>query len=74
MSKGKVSKNIDYLTASDEDEFVVAQAGTPLNTDGTFAEDKILVRKKGGEVELVAPEAVDYVDVSPARWSLLRPL
>jgi DNA-directed RNA polymerase subunit beta len=65
VAKGKVSKNIDYLTASDEDEFVVAQAGTPLNADGTFAEDKILVRKKGGEVELVAPEAVDYVDVSP---------
>ena len=63
--KGKVSKNIDYLTASDEDEFVVAQAGTPLNSDGTFAEDKVLVRKKGGEVELVSPELVDYVDVSP---------
>jgi DNA-directed RNA polymerase subunit beta len=65
VSKGKVSKNIDYLTASDEDEFVVAQAGTPLNADGTFSEDRILVRKKGGEVELVAPESVDYVDVSP---------
>jgi DNA-directed RNA polymerase subunit beta len=63
--KGKVSKNIDYLTASDEDEFVVAQAGTPLNSDGTFAEDKVLVRKKGGEVELVSPDLVDYVDVSP---------
>ena len=63
--KGKVSKNIDYLTASDEDEFVVAQAGTPLNADGTFAEAKVLVRKKGGEVELVSPDLVDYVDVSP---------
>ena len=65
VTKGKVSKSIDYLTASDEDEFVVAQAGTPLNADGTFAEDRILVRKKGGEVELVSPESVDYVDVSP---------
>ena len=63
--KGKVSKHIDYLTASDEDEFVVAQAGTPLNADGTFAEAKVLVRKKGGEVELVSPDLVDYVDVSP---------
>ena len=63
--KGKVSKNIDYLTASDEDEFVVAQAGTPLNADGTFADNKVLVRKKGGEVELVSPDLVDYVDVSP---------
>jgi DNA-directed RNA polymerase subunit beta len=65
VTKGKVSKSIDYLTASDEDEFVVAQAGTPLNADGTFSEDRILVRKKGGEVELVSPESVDYVDVSP---------
>jgi DNA-directed RNA polymerase subunit beta len=65
VTKGKVSKNIDYLTANDEDEFVVAQAGTPLNADGTFAEDRILVRKKGGEVELVSPDQVDYVDVSP---------
>jgi DNA-directed RNA polymerase subunit beta len=65
VTKGKVSKNIDYLTANDEDEFVVAQAGTPLNADGTFAEERILVRKKGGEVELVSPDQVDYVDVSP---------
>ena len=65
VSKGKVGKDVDYLTANDEDEFVVAQAGTPLNADGTFAVDKVLVRKKGGEVELVAPETVDYVDVSP---------
>ncbi|MFT6973121.1 MAG: DNA-directed RNA polymerase subunit beta [Pontimonas sp.] len=65
VSKGKVGKAIDYLTANDEDEFVVAQAGTPLNADGTFAVDRVLVRKKGGEVELVSPDTVDYVDVSP---------
>jgi len=65
VTKGKVTRTIDYLTATDEDEFVVAQAGTPLNSDGTFAVDKVLVRTKGGEVELVEPEQVDYVDVSP---------
>ena len=65
VSKGKVGKAVDYLTANDEDEFVVAQAGTPLNADGTFAVDRVLVRKKGGEVELVSPDTVDYVDVSP---------
>ena len=65
VKNGKVSGNIDFLTATDEDEFVVAQAGTPLNSDGTFAEEKIVVRKKGGEVELVGPDQVDYVDVSP---------
>jgi DNA-directed RNA polymerase subunit beta len=65
VKNGKVSKTIEYLTATDEDEFVVAQAGTPMNADGTFSEAQVLVRKKGGEVELVAPDAVDYVDVSP---------
>ena len=63
--KGKVSATIDYLTASEEDDHVVAQAGAPLNTDGSFAEDRVLVRRKGGEVELVPSEQVDYMDVSP---------
>lgn len=65
VKNAKVTKTIDYLTATDEDEFIVAQAGTPLNSDGTFADEKVLVRKKGGEVELVVPDVVDYVDVSP---------
>jgi len=65
VTKGKVGKAVDYLTANDEDEFVVAQAGTPLNADGTFAVERVVVRKKGGEVELASPEEVDYVDVSP---------
>ncbi|MDO9591525.1 MAG: DNA-directed RNA polymerase subunit beta, partial [Microcella sp.] len=63
--KGKVSATIDYLTASEEDDHVVAQAGAPLNKDGSFAEDRVLVRRKGGEVELVPSEQVDYMDVSP---------
>ncbi|WP_294178405.1 DNA-directed RNA polymerase subunit beta [uncultured Schumannella sp.] len=65
VTKGKVSTTIDYLTASEEDEFVVAQANAPLTSDFRFAEPKVLVRKKGGEVELVDAEDVDYMDVSP---------
>jgi len=63
--KAKVSDKIDYLTASEEDDHVVAQAGAPLNKDGSFAEERVLVRRKGGEVELVPSEQVDYMDVSP---------
>ena len=63
--KNKVSDTIDYLTASEEDEFVVAQAGAPLTKDGHFADERVLVRKTGGEVELVPSEQVDYMDVSP---------
>ncbi len=65
VTKGKVSSTIDYLTASEEDDHVVAQAGAPLNSDGSFAEERVLVRRKGGEVELVPATEVDYMDVSP---------
>ena len=63
--KGKVSDQVDYLTADEEDLFVIAQANSPLQADGRFAEDRVLVRRKGGEVDYVAGEDVDYMDVSP---------
>ncbi|MEV0146518.1 MULTISPECIES: DNA-directed RNA polymerase subunit beta, partial [unclassified Nonomuraea] len=62
---GKVTDQIDYLTADEEDRFVKAQANTVLNPDGSFAESRVLVRTKGGETELARAEEVDYIDVSP---------
>jgi DNA-directed RNA polymerase subunit beta len=62
---GRVTDQIDYLTADEEDRHVVAQANTPISEDGTFAEDRVLVRRKGGEVEFIPPADVDYMDVSP---------
>ncbi|GAA3534968.1 DNA-directed RNA polymerase subunit beta [Aeromicrobium flavum] len=62
---GKVSDQIDYLTATDEDRFIVAQANSILNDDGSFAEDRVLVRQRGGEAELRPAAEVDYMDVSP---------
>ncbi|MFI6790755.1 DNA-directed RNA polymerase subunit beta, partial [Nonomuraea sp. NPDC050383] len=62
---GKVTEQIDYLTADEEDRFVKAQANTVLNADGSFAETRVLVRTKGGETELARAEEVDYIDVSP---------
>ena len=62
---GKVTDQIDYLTADEEDRHVVAQANSPLGADGTFAAERVLVRKKGGEVDFIAPDDVDYMDVSP---------
>ncbi|MGH1563639.1 DNA-directed RNA polymerase subunit beta [Mumia sp. DW29H23] len=61
----QVTDEIEYLTASDEDRFVIAQANSRLNDDGTFAEERVLVRQRGGEAELVPAEEVDYMDVSP---------
>ncbi len=63
--RGRVTDQIDYLTADEEDRHVIAQANAPLTADGTFAESRVLVRKKGGEVDYLAPESVDYMDVSP---------
>ncbi|ANN20817.1 DNA-directed RNA polymerase subunit beta [Amycolatopsis orientalis] len=63
--EGRVTDQVDYLTADEEDRFVKAQANAPIHDDGTFVEDRVLVRKKGGEVELIDPLDVDYMDVSP---------
>ncbi|MDJ0325019.1 DNA-directed RNA polymerase subunit beta [Cryobacterium sp. PH31-AA6] len=63
---GKVMNDqIDYLTASEEDEFIVAQANAPLTKDWHFAEARVLARKKGGEVDLFPAEDIGYMDVSP---------
>ncbi|GII29431.1 DNA-directed RNA polymerase subunit beta [Planotetraspora mira] len=62
---GLVTEHIDYLTADEEDRYVVAQANTGLNADGSFEESRVLARRKGGEFEAVQPSDVDYMDVSP---------
>ncbi|RNE62586.1 DNA-directed RNA polymerase subunit beta [Cryobacterium tepidiphilum] len=62
---GHVSETIDYLTASEEDEYIVAQANAPLTKDSRFAEERVLARKKGGEVDLFPAEEIGYMDVSP---------
>ncbi len=62
---GKVTKRVDYLTASAEEAHVIAQANALLNDDGSFQSDRVLVRKTGGDVDYVAPNEVDYMDVSP---------
>jgi len=69
--KGKVTDQVDYLTADEEDLHVIAQANTPLAADGRMTEEKVLCRRKGGEVDYVLPDDVDYMDVSPRQlWSV----
>ncbi|MCK0118493.1 DNA-directed RNA polymerase subunit beta [Isoptericola sp. CG 20/1183] len=62
---GKVTDEVVYLTADDEDRHVIAQANTTLNEDGSFALDRVLVRTKGGETDDILAADVDYMDVSP---------
>ncbi|GAA4142896.1 DNA-directed RNA polymerase subunit beta [Leifsonia shinshuensis] len=62
---GRVTDQIDYLTASEEDDFVVAQANAPLDPSGHFTEERVLARQKGGEVDLIPADEIGYMDVSP---------
>ncbi len=63
--EGVVTDEIRYLTADEEDRHVVAQANSPTDEKGSFTEERVLVRRKGGEVEFVPSTNVDYMDVSP---------
>ena len=62
---GRVTEEIHYLTADDEEDKIVAQANEPLDSEGHFVNLKVAARGKGGEIDLVPREAVDYMDVSP---------
>ncbi|WP_177167359.1 DNA-directed RNA polymerase subunit beta [Salinibacillus kushneri] len=61
---GKVTDQIDYLTADEEDNYVVAQANATLDEGGRFAEDEVIARFRG-ENTVVPRERIDYMDVSP---------
>jgi DNA-directed RNA polymerase subunit beta len=60
----KVTEHIDYLTADIEDHYVVAQANSPLNEDGSFKNDVVMARATSENLE-VSIDKVDYMDVSP---------
>ncbi|MFW0788750.1 DNA-directed RNA polymerase subunit beta [Gordonia sp. CPCC 205333] len=62
---GVVSDQIEYMTADEEDRYLIGQANTNYDADGTITDERVLVRKRGSEVEFVSSEAVQYIDVSP---------
>ena len=61
---GKVSKQIDYLSAIEEGNFVIAQANEALDAKGQFVDDLISCRYLN-EFTLSAPDKIQYMDVSP---------
>jgi DNA-directed RNA polymerase subunit beta len=65
VENGRVTDTIDYLSADEEDRHVIAQANATIDAQGRFTESRVLVRKKGGEVDLIPGDEVDYMDVSP---------
>ena len=61
---GKVTENIKYISAIEEGEFVIAQASAKLDKNNKFLEELVPVRYRN-EFELVTPDRVDLMDVSP---------
>ncbi len=61
---GKVTDNVEYMPADEEDKYIIAQASEPLDKDGKFENKRIRVRHKE-EITEVDASQVDYVDVSP---------
>ncbi|MCQ2603958.1 MAG: DNA-directed RNA polymerase subunit beta [Spirochaetia bacterium] len=61
---GKATKKVRYMDAMDEDKYVIAQANASLDKNGKFLDDQVSVRKQG-DYTAVAPEKIQYMDVSP---------
>ncbi|MEU6564953.1 DNA-directed RNA polymerase subunit beta [Nocardia nova] len=65
VENGRVTDEVKYLTADEEDRHVRAQANSPVDADGNFLEDRVLARRGNEEMEFVAPTEVTFMDVSP---------
>ncbi|NNF52316.1 MAG: DNA-directed RNA polymerase subunit beta [Gammaproteobacteria bacterium] len=62
--KGKVGNKIEYLSAIEEGQYVIAQANAKLDDNGRFSDDLISCRSQN-EFTLASPEQIDFMDVSP---------
>ena len=61
---GRVTEDIEWLSANEEEEGRIAQANAPLNPDGTFVNEFVLCRERG-DFPLLKPDQIDYMDVAP---------
>ncbi|MDP4198567.1 MAG: DNA-directed RNA polymerase subunit beta [Bacteroidota bacterium] len=66
VKNGKVSSDITYLTADDEEDKIIAQANHPLDEKGHFVGDRISARQFGDFI-VVAPDVIQYMDVAPSQ-------
>ena len=62
---GRVTDQIDYLTAGEEDRYAIAQANAQLDAGGRFVEDRVIVRVRHGDVDHVPASEIGYMDISP---------
>lgn len=66
VKDGRVTNSIDYLSADQEDEFIIAQSNVPIDEQGRFVEERVKCRERG-EFPVVHPENIHYMDVAPAQ-------
>src|SRR5690349_9304357 len=64
VNGGRVTDEIVFLTALEEEQFVIAQANAEIDRSGKFVAERVSARK-GGEFRMVPPEELHYMDVSP---------
>ncbi|MDH5143054.1 DNA-directed RNA polymerase subunit beta [Staphylococcus epidermidis] len=64
LDTNSITDQIDYLTADEEDSYVVAQANSRLDENGRFLDDEVVCRFRGNNT-VMAKEKMDYMDVSP---------
>jgi DNA-directed RNA polymerase subunit beta len=64
VEEGRVTREVKFLSALDEERLAIAQANAPLDEDGRFVRDRVSARKQG-EFQMVPPGEIDMMDVSP---------
>ena len=64
VNKSKVSQNVQYLSAIEEDNFVIAQANAPLTKNNDFVRDLVSCRHNG-DFAMSTTDKIEYMDVSP---------
>ncbi|MBI4379430.1 MAG: DNA-directed RNA polymerase subunit beta [Nitrospinae bacterium] len=64
VKNGRVTDEVIYLSAMEEEGFTIAQANAPIDSKGNF-ETEMVSARKGGEFIMVSPDKIDYMDVSP---------
>ncbi len=64
VKDGRVSEEIEYLTADREEQYIVAQANSPIDARGHFTTERVVCRARGEFVD-VEPEKVHFMDISP---------
>jgi DNA-directed RNA polymerase subunit beta len=69
---GTVTNEVVWLSASDEEEYAVAQANAPLDGDGEFEDDLVLCRRQD-DYPLLPPEEIDFMDVAPDQLVAMSP-